>query len=428
MNVLSVCEWESLPVVEALGSQENRALTHHEVDILHDIGRRIGTPVIEQVSRRQVRFKQLVGLVQVGRRSIELLPKIESPGEVAKTPVVRHNLLRMLLTAMDTDVHVPDAVDSELARAAWLDVFIRIFCGTLAEQIRRGIIKRYRDEQDDLGVVRGHILLEEQLSRNFIHRERIACEFDELDVDHPLNQTFRLALSKMLPCCVLASTQRMVRELAVEFEAVSLRSATTRWWRDIELDRLAARFQGALQMARVFLDGVSPDVAAGGAASLALLFDMGELFERYIGRMSRIALGNSGLRVHLQHARHFLARWHDSGERAFMLKPDIVVSRGGVPVCIGDTKWKRLAGAERKLGVSQADLYQMLAYAGRYACAQIVLLYPYQRTDEESAPINRLLGYEEQNVTALIAQVTLVDLNTVPGQLSALFSCATELR
>ncbi len=36
-----------------------------------------------------------------------------------------------------------------------------------------------------------------------------------------------------------------------------------------------------------------------------------------------------------------------------------------------DTKWKQLAK-----GVSQADLYQMMAYARLYACPQLILLYP----------------------------------------------------
>ncbi|CAJ6792667.1 McrBC 5-methylcytosine restriction system component-like [Burkholderia pseudomallei] len=424
MNVLSVCEFESLPVVAVLDSPQMRAMTHREVDALHAIGSRLGIRIIEQVSRRYVRFQQFVGLVQVDGRGIELLPKIESAGEVATTSVVRHNLLKMLFMAADTTVNVPGPADSELSHVGWLDVFIRIFCDTLAAQVRKGIIKRYREERDDLAVVRGNILLDEQVSRNLVHRERVACEFDELDTDHPLNQTFKLALLKMLPCCVLASTQRMVRELAVEFDSVSLRPATSQWWRGVTLDRLGSRFQNALRMAQVFLDGTSPDVTAGGAASLAMLFDMGVLFEKYIGHISRIALASEGLKVHLQHARHFLGRWHDSGQRAFMLKPDIVVSRNHVPVCIGDTKWKRLANADRKLGVSQADLYQMLAYAGRYACDRVLLLYPYQRTADLAAPISRLLAFEEQSVTVLIAQVTLVDLSTVPLQLSHLFALA----
>ena len=43
-----------------------------------------------------------------------------------------------------------------------------------------------------------------------------------------------------------------------------------------------------------------------------------------------------------------------------------------------DTKWKCLKPDEedKKNGVSQADMYQMFAYANQYKCSDVVLLYP----------------------------------------------------
>jgi 5-methylcytosine-specific restriction enzyme subunit McrC len=47
-------------------------------------------------------------------------------------------------------------------------------------------------------------------------------------------------------------------------------------------------------------------------------------------------------------------------------------------VAIIDTKWKRLSPdpLDRKHGVSQADVYQMMAYARVYGCERLMLLYP----------------------------------------------------
>ena len=51
---------------------------------------------------------------------------------------------------------------------------------------------------------------------------------------------------------------------------------------------------------------------------------------------------------------------------AFTLKPDILIFKDGKPIMIADTKWKVLNDAEdeetAKLGVSQPDVYQMMAY------------------------------------------------------------------
>ena len=48
------------------------------------------------------------------------------------------------------------------------------------------------------------------------------------------------------------------------------------------------------------------------------------------------------------------------------------------PIQIVDTKWKRLKSDQEdtKNGVSQADIYQLYAYAHRYECPDNVLLFP----------------------------------------------------
>jgi len=53
-------------------------------------------------------------------------------------------------------------------------------------------------------------------------------------------------------------------------------------------------------------------------------------------------------------------------------------TKGKPPALILDTKWKCLKSDEedRKNGVSQADMYQMYAYAKRFDCNNTILLYP----------------------------------------------------
>ncbi|MGJ7558746.1 5-methylcytosine restriction system specificity protein McrC [Variovorax sp. RB3P1] len=84
-----------------------------------------------------------------------------------------------------------------LSQASWLDIFIHQFCKQLVEQARRGVTKRYRIEEDDLDSVQGNLVIHEQVRRNFIHKEHLACEFDELDENHELNQLLKLALERM---------------------------------------------------------------------------------------------------------------------------------------------------------------------------------------------------------------------------------------
>jgi 5-methylcytosine-specific restriction enzyme subunit McrC len=71
----------------------------------------------------------------------------------------------------------------------------------------------------------------------------------------------------------------------------------------------------------------------------------------------------------------------EEGRRRFQTRPDIIVrtDRERAPVAIVDTKWKRLSPAleDRKHGVGQADVYQMMAYGQLYGCTDLLLLYPH---------------------------------------------------
>lgn len=76
-----------------------------------------------------------------------------------------------------------------------------------------------------------------------------------------------------------------------------------------------------------------------------------------------------------QDRRYYLFR--EDYREIFELRPDIVITRPDGSRIIMDTKWKRLnTNREANYGISQADMYQMFAYAKRYETPDIWLLYP----------------------------------------------------
>lgn len=50
-----------------------------------------------------------------------------------------------------------------------------------------------------------------------------------------------------------------------------------------------------------------------------------------------------------------------------------------LPNKVADAKWKILDDREKKLGISQSDLYQMAGYATRYRVDRLALIYPRQQ-------------------------------------------------
>lgn len=149
-------------------------------------------------------------------------------------------------------------------------------------------------------------------------------------------------------------------------------------WDEIVLDRTNARWGALRDLARLLLRGDYQTTAHGRAPGFALLFAMNDLFEAYVARMLARALKGSDLHVVVQDRRLFCLS-EPEGARRFQVRPDILVRRGTETLMVIDTKWKRIAARidDPKQGVSQADVYQMMAYGRLYACPQLMLLYPH---------------------------------------------------
>jgi 5-methylcytosine-specific restriction enzyme subunit McrC len=133
----------------------------------------------------------------------------------------------------------------------------------------------------------------------------------------------------------------------------------------------------------MFLDGGALQMAAGDLSTFAFVFDMNQLFENFIASFIRkhsAEILTDELRacdflLQSRGASRHLARRDEAS--VFLTRPDIAFRDAAkqFPLLL-DTKYKRLDKADRRMGVSQSDFYQMHAYAHRYDCRRIMLLYP----------------------------------------------------
>ena len=136
-----------------------------------------------------------------------------------------------------------------------------------------------------------------------------------------------------------------------------------------------------MRWSRVFLQNKSFTTFSGSTTARALLFPMEKVFEAYVAQELKEVLRDSDWVISTQDKGHYLF----DTPRRFALRPDIVLTRSDGRIVVMDTKWKRLVNNSNKnYGISQADMYQMYAYAKKYGTSDIWLLYPRseQFTDE----------------------------------------------
>jgi 5-methylcytosine-specific restriction enzyme subunit McrC len=137
---------------------------------------------------------------------------------------------------------------------------------------------------------------------------------------------------------------------------------------------------------------------------------MEKVFESFVAAKFRKHIGK-GINLRTQDTRYSL---FDSPNRAFALRPDIVLEFDGHTVVL-DTKWKLLSDNARNSGISQSDMYQMYAYSKKYEADCIILVYPH--TDAVSK--NDIRYASDDNVKV---DVSFVDLKNVDDSISKLLS------
>ena len=317
------------------------------------------------IRHRSVLFRQYVGTIQIGDLTIDVLPKADrhAPGD----PRWRAALLGMLRIADFVPNLTIEPSASATATMSLLDIYCACLLDELDALIRGGLVRRYRTSEGNGATWRGRLIVSQHLRHNIGRPDRVYCEHIEYDHAHWIHAILREAMR------TIAATggpgEQRVRARAVlhqlpdapPFAAASMREFP-------QFDRATARYETALRLARLLLEGRSPDVCTGEEPVLALMVDMNRLFERFVATTVRKAM--SDCRVAAQRSIRF---WPDSGPSARRLVADLVVEDlQAERRVVLDTKWKDLADG----WPGEADLRQAFAYGHMFSAAAVILLFP----------------------------------------------------
>ena len=335
-----------------------------------------GEGVLEH-GRKGLRARGIVGVIATPGCQLEILPKIEGAGECGVDhPTTRNRLIHMLAMARDIRIDARGITQLGWQPDTILELLVRLFCAKLADAVRQGLPHRYTNEEEDLPTLRGRLNVTRQFSALAASPQKLACRFDDRSPDIALNQVMRATIGKLSRLAQAPDNQRTLRELSFAYAEVSDVPPDALRWEMIVLDRTSTRWRELVALARLFLGDRHQRTSAGSVDGYALLFEMNLLFEEYVARLLVRALSGTGLGVSAQGGHRDCLFEGESGR--FRTRPDVIVRRGNGVALIVDTKWKRIAGTDDpKQGVSQADVYQMMAYGQLYECPNVVLLYPH---------------------------------------------------
>jgi 5-methylcytosine-specific restriction enzyme subunit McrC len=121
-----------------------------------------------------------------------------------------------------------------------------------------------------------------------------------------------------------------------------------------------SRYKKSYEVALMILQKLVPMTQKSTDKSFAFLFDMAEVFEKFVGRMY-VEIDST---TQLQKQGNF---------RSLVLKPDIMTASK-----IIDTKYKKV---NNRSDLSVQDKYQMFAYGVNFKVKDTMLLYPKHLVD-----------------------------------------------
>lgn len=383
MTHVTIREWGHVRFGEnGLSSEQAHAI--HAAACEHPLAREDATNVFV-LGRDRIIARQMVGMVAAKGCSLEILPKVDPEADAVEDEnTVRSRLVRMLDVALGLDLDIGAEAAIARQKSTLLELLIDAFASKLLAEVRRGLPRAYLQHEEDLPALRGRLDVTRQFTRNAVRPDRLACRFDQLEVDTPLMRIMAAASVFLARHARSLATRRKLDELRHTLADIPLVPLARLPWKEVRIDRTNRRWAALFRLAKLLLqrDWQATHHAAKAPDGLTLLFPMNELFEKYVAVLLRRALTGTGIDV-IEQGGHraclgaFTGEYLESGN-VFSTKPDIILRRGGEILAIIDTKWKKLSSdpLDRKHGVSQADVYQLMAYARLYAVSEVILLYP----------------------------------------------------
>jgi len=325
-----------------------------------------GTPYFSLI-HKGVKFSQYVGVIQVGDTAIEVLPKTDR--STLDKKIWRDVLIQMLRITSGIEAASTSKSDLRLHRNSIFDLYIELFITECERLTHKGLAKKYRKVKDNQTALKGRLHIPGQIRDNIIHKERFHVEYSKYDFNHLINQILKKTLVVLSQIPIRSDLRSRVKRQLLYFEEIGGCTVHEQLFDQIHLNRKTERYSEALEIARLILLNYHPDISKGSNHVLALMFDMNQLWERFITKMMKRHLSEQ-YQVKAQSNKVF---WRSDRSRK-RLKPDILLicKDDSDKKIVIDTKWKTPA----KSSPSDSDLRQIFAYNRLFDSQHGVLLYP----------------------------------------------------
>jgi len=292
-----------------------------------------------------------------------------------------------------------------------MDIFIDVFTDELFKIVRYGLKAKYVRKRQNSNYLKGKLILPEYMKNIINNKTDFVVECDELSVDIPENRILKTTLIYFKNNIRNTPIKTKILSLLSFFQNVNISSNIVKDLKEIYIDRTFLHYDYAIKLAKIFLNGFSfinviDNDNINRERMVSFLFDMNKLFEKYV---AYTLIEKYNYPVVIQKSGSYLAYDHSNQSKIFGIIPDIYLETDK-KIYILDTKWKKITNNRNgaNYGISQDDIYQILAYAMAF------------KSEKPNKQVETFLIYPEHNQFNKPLKFTIgtdIPINVIPFSL-----------
>jgi 5-methylcytosine-specific restriction enzyme subunit McrC len=353
--------WNKREKSSYYNEDENREEVQHFLQFLH--------------KSNQLKSNKYVGVIHFEDQTINLLPKIfhEAAKEAALHDVKAINAHVLWWLSYCRKLKFPNyqtGLSNE--QADFFEILIYLFSKYTKELLSSSIYQKYVEVENELSFVKGRIDFDSYITNNISRgrNHKVSCVYDSFEMDNNFNQCIKQVTKLLLSATKDNQNKRNLYDILFLLDEVSDAVISADECRKILFNPLFTSFETVRDYCVLFLENSVSFNYKNSLKLFAFLLPMEYVFEDFLfGFIDREI---EGVNPKGQATGTYLDE-----SKTFGLKPDLILDLGHKKI-ISDTKYKMVyADAnDNKKGISQPDLYQMLAYAVRFNITDIKLFYP----------------------------------------------------
>jgi 5-methylcytosine-specific restriction enzyme subunit McrC len=380
-------EWESIKNKDALKQVlrniwQHRLFVDIEIEINEEKKDRRYQPFLN-FDDDQIRANNFVGFIQNEEEVIEIYPKVFRNSKNAKTQkgLMLQHIFYWFGYCRKWKFPFNKATLDTRDIKEFPELIIYLIASQFLETVSKQPLTIFQQLEEALQTPRGSINFKRYINNGFSHGnyQKIDCDYEPFMFDNKVNQIIKYCSRLLLNQTKFFETQKMLQEVIFILDEVDDLPCTIH---DIERTTFNSFFEDYSTLMDSCKLILSQQLYSNNIYDLSqwcLLFPMEYIFEDFFAGFLEDNFRKQW-KVEYQKSEKYLAT-NEIGTDVFNIQHDIFLTSIELPdlKIIVDTKYK-LRDADFKIdlkkGIEQNDLYQMVSYAFKRGCTDIMLVYP----------------------------------------------------